>query len=258
MGFSDAIKNIFSDDSRYSYITRVFFSFFAIISAALSVSFTMTDQYPIAFECVVAPLFLIEYIGRIISSKRKLSYLFGFFGILDFVSFLGMPILLVANAIDSSFLTRIFVGISVFRACKVLRFSQEWVVLLEVLKEKFSLIFRFFVGVFFMALIFSVLMYLAEYPNPPFHTLPSSLYWSFITLSTAGFKSILPQTIMGRIIHSFLAVSSLSLIAVPSAIVAVSMSATLAEKKSRRVCRLCGFALHDLDAKYCKKCGWKL
>jgi voltage-gated potassium channel len=109
-----------------------------------------------------------------------------------------------------------------------------------------------------IVLIFGALMYVVEGDENGFTNIPVSIYWAVVTLSTVGFGDIVPQTVVGRVIASILMLMGYAIIAVPTGIVTVELSAATRTASNTQSCPSCGASDHDNDARHCKHCGAKL
>ncbi len=104
-------------------------------------------------------------------------------------------------------------------------------------------------------------MYLVEgASNPQYDSIPRSIYWAIVTLTTVEYGDISPQTVPGQFIASIIMILGYSVIAVPTGIVSVEIgkadtNAGGADEVSNVSCKSCGQEDHAIDAKFCKHCG---
>ena len=98
-------------------------------------------------------------------------------------------------------------------------------------------------------------MYLVEGEENGFTSIPQSIYWAIVTITTVGYGDIFPQTTIGRIIASFIMIIGYSFIAIPTGIFTVEFAHVFRGKTSTQVCISCNAEGHDTDAKFCKYCG---
>jgi len=116
----------------------------------------------------------------------------------------------------------------------------------------------FLVGVMAMVIVMGTLMYLIEGEANGFTSIPRSIYWAIVTLTTVGYGDIAPQTFLGQALASVVMITGYAIIAVPTGIVTAELARVSREQKILRKCLSCGTADHDENAVYCKMCGDKL
>jgi voltage-gated potassium channel len=213
-------------------------------------------------EWVVTILFTIEYILRILCIKRPRKYIFSFFGIIDFLS--TIPKYLSFFVVGSQYITafRALRLLRVFRILKLVRFVGESNNLLRALNASRTKIFVFVFFVMIISVLLGTVMYLVEGPQHGFNSIPISIYWTIVTLTTVGYGDISPQTGLGQVIATLIMIIGYGIIAVPTGIVSAQYVATKKSDRDTfdegRSCRNCGAEVHRKDSDYCRKCGEKL
>ncbi len=212
-------------------------------------------------EWVVTILFSIEYILRIICIKRPKSYIFSFFGIIDFLS--TVPKYLSYLFVGSQYLTafRALRLLRVFRILKLVRFVGESNNLVRSLKASRTKIFVFVFFVLVVSVLLGTLMYLIEGPEHGFNSIPHSVYWTIVTLTTVGYGDISPETPLGQFIATFIMIIGYGIIAVPTGIVSAEYASSKNKDKDfdeGRSCPSCSAEIYRSDAHYCRKCGFDL
>ncbi|MBD0776530.1 ion transporter [Maribacter sp. ANRC-HE7] len=212
-------------------------------------------------EWVVTILFTIEYILRLVSIKRPSKYIFSFFGIIDLLS--TVPKYLTFFILQSQFLTafRALRLLRVFRILKLVRFVGESNNLARALKASKTKIFVFVFFVLIVSVLLGTIMYLVEGPTHGFTSIPHSIYWTIVTLTTVGYGDISPQTPLGQFIATLIMIIGYGVIAVPTGIVSAEYSTyskNQRENDDGRSCPNCGAEIKRSDAEYCRKCGYKL
>ncbi|MEO0526188.1 MAG: ion transporter [Bacteroidota bacterium] len=212
-------------------------------------------------EWVVTILFSIEYILRIICIKKPSKYIFSFFGIVDFLS--TIPKYLSFFLIGSQFLTafRALRLLRVFRILKLVRFVGESNNLVRALRASRTkiLVFVFFLVV--ISVLLGTTMYLIEGPEHGFNSIPHSVYWTIVTLTTVGYGDISPETALGQIIATLIMIIGYGIIAVPTGIVSAEYASSNKKPIKQdigRSCTDCGTEILRADAQYCRKCGHNL
>ena len=207
-------------------------------------------------EWIITVLFSIEYALRIIVVKKPLKYITSFFGIIDLLSIL--PQYLSFFFINGSSLAalRALRLLRVFRILKLTRFIGESNFLWRSLKASRAKIGVFLFTVFILSIIFGTIMYLIEGEENGFSSIPESIYWTIVTLTTVGYGDIFPGTAIGKFIASIIMIMGYGIIAVPTGIV----SAEMAQKRRRpdtntQSCPNCAESAHKDNAKFCHSCG---
>lgn len=198
-------------------------------------------------------VFSIEYILRIISTKRPSKYIFSFYGIIDLLAILPTYLSLVLVGSQYLIVIRMLRLLRVFRVLKLARYVGASAVLAIALKNSRHKIVVFLEVVLTLVVIMGSLMYLIEGQENGFRSIPQSIYWAIVTLTTVGYGDIAPQTVLGQTLASVIMIIGYAIIAVPTGIISVEMAK--AGKSNTRVCTNCNFDSHDDDAKFCKNCG---
>ena len=199
-------------------------------------------------------LFSVEYILRIISTKKPLGYIFSFYGIIDVLAILPTYLSLVIAGSQYLLVIRILRLLRVFRILKLTHMIRQATILKRALIASRGKIAVFLFAVLTLIVIIGAVMYVIEGPENGFTSIPFSMYWAIVTMTTVGYGDISPQTTIGQIFASFVMIMGYAIIAVPTGIVSVEIAA-VTKKSSAQVCSGCFKEGHDLDAKYCKYCG---
>lgn len=204
-------------------------------------------------------LFTLEYILRLISAKKAVEYARSFYGIVDLVSIMPTYVSIFLPGSYTLFFIRSLRLLRIFRILKLTYFLKEAAGLMMALKASVRKITVFLSFVLVFVVILGSLMYLIEGENNGFTSIPQSIYWAIVTMTTVGYGDIAPQTALGKLIASVIMLLGYGIIAVPTGIVTVDLSkASFSAPASRKYCDLCGFSEYDQDAKYCKYCGSSL
>ncbi|MBP9104151.1 MAG: ion transporter [Chitinophagaceae bacterium] len=213
-------------------------------------------------EWLFTILFTIEYILRLISVTKPKLYALSFYGIVDLLAILPTYISLIYAGGHFLVVIRLLRILRVFRVLKLMQYVSESKVLAQALKASRRKITIFIFVVLTLVTILGSLMYLIEGEENGFTSIPKSIYWAIVTLTTVGYGDITPQTMVGQFVSVIIMLLGYGIIAVPTGIVTVEMSNTLKSKNKGkegiRACRGCGKDTHDEDAKYCKYCGKEL
>lgn len=208
-------------------------------------------------EWLFTALFTIEYFLRIYSVKRPLKYIFSFYGIVDLLSILPTFFGLLFTPSHSLRVIRILRLLRVFRVLKLFSFTSQAQQLLVALKASRQKIIVFLLSVVVLVLVLGTLMYLIESPDDGFTSIPRSIYWAIVTLTTVGYGDITPQTVLGQSLASLIMIIGYAIIAVPTGIVTAELVRSN-NKTNTQACPACSKYGHDDDAKHCKYCGEQL
>ena len=215
-------------------------------------------------EWIVTILFTIEYVLRIICIKRPKQYIFSFFGIIDFLSTIPKYLSFFVGGSQYMSAFRALRLLRVFRILKLVRFIGESNNLVRAMKASRTKIFVFVFFVLIVSVLLGTIMYLVEGPEHGFNSIPHSVYWTIVTLTTVGYGDISPQTGLGQFIATFIMIIGYGIIAVPTGIVSaeyVTETRKLKKNKKRKnekTCAECGSVILQPDALYCRVCGFRL
>ncbi len=210
-------------------------------------------------EWLITILFTVEYIARLYAVPRKEKYIFSFFGIIDLLSILPSYIALLFAGAQSLMVIRSIRLLRIFRILKLPRYIGEGQNLALALKASRHKITVFLLTVITTVTIMGAIMYMVEGPEHGFTSIPRSIYWSIVTMTTVGYGDIAPQTDFGQFLASLLMILGYGVIAVPTGIVSAEMiSLKNREKITTQVCPNCFKEGHDPDAIFCKYCAGEL
>ena len=211
-------------------------------------------------EWVITILFTIEYILRIVSVKQPKNYIFSFYGIIDFLSTIPKYLSLFFGGAHALVALRALRLLRVFRILKLVRFVGATNNLQRALKESRYKIFVFISAVIVICVIIGTIMYLIEGDESGFTSIPKSIYWAIVTLTTVGYGDIAPQTGFGQFIASMVMILGYGIIAIPTGIVTAEFSkqSSFNIHTNTKSCPNCSLEMHKDDAKYCFDCGYKL
>ena len=241
------------------------FDIILIITIIFSVIAVMLDSIPAVnkqygellylVEWIFTGLFTIEYLLRLISVGKPLKYALSFYGIVDFLSIVPTYFSILYPGSQYLLVIRILRVLRVFRVLKIVQYLTEAKLLKEALIASRRKIFVFIFVVFTVVIIVGSMMYLIEGEKSGFTSIPRSIYWSIVTLTTVGYGDLAPQTAVGQALASLIMILGYGLIAVPTGIVSVEISKIDSKNFSTQSCPECSAEGHDYDAEYCKYCG---
>jgi voltage-gated potassium channel len=203
-------------------------------------------------------LFTIEYVLRLICVNRSIRYARSFFGIVDLLAILPTYISLLIAGSQYLLVIRILRLLRVFRIFKLTHFIKQADVLKRALAASRLKITVFLFAVLSIVVIIGALMYVIEGPEHGFINIPTSIYWTIVTLTTVGYGDISPQTPVGQFLASIVMLTGYAIIAVPTGIVSVEIAEATRRSAQLRVCPNCLREGHDIDAIHCKYCGHEL
>lgn len=210
-------------------------------------------------EWGITILFTIEYFARIISIKKPSSYIFSFYGIIDFLSTIPKYLAIFFVGANALLALRALRLLRVFRVLKLTPFIGESENLMKALKSSRAKISVFLLAVLSLAIILGTLMYLIEgNQDSGFDNIPHSVYWAIVTLTTVGYGDIAPVTAVGQFIASIIMILGYGIIAIPTGIVSVEYSMRKKAHLSTQACPHCNATDHHDSAEYCYECGEKL
>lgn len=221
---------------------------------------TKYDPQLRALDWIITILFTIEYVLRIVATGRPRNYIFSFYGIIDLLSLLPTYIALFVVGIQALSVIRAIRLLRVFRVLKLVQFVGEGSSLLKAIKSSAKKIIVFLLFVLTVCMILGTLMYLIEGKEAGFTSIPISIYWCIVTLTTVGYGDIAPQTPLGQMLASLIMIIGYGVIAVPTGIVGAQIIKGDVKKEnfSTQACPECSREGHEADAVHCKFCGAEL
>ncbi|SFS35260.1 ion transporter [Lutibacter maritimus] len=209
-------------------------------------------------EWIITILFTIEYVLRIFTIKKPSSYIFSFYGIIDLLATIPKYISLIFVGTHALIALRALRLLRVFRILKLARYLGASKILTTALKASRIKIIVFLLTVLVLTIILGTIMYLVEGPRNGFTSIPYSMYWSIVTLTTVGYGDISPQTPLGQFIASIVMILGYGIIAVPTGIVSSEMAKIDNVPKNTQHCANCGSDKHLDNSSFCSNCGEKL
>ena len=207
-------------------------------------------------EWIITIIFTGEYLLRIICINNPSKYIFSTYGIIDFVSTVPKYISLFFVGTQSLLALRALRLLRVFRILKLTRFVGESNSLVKALARSKTKILVFMFGVVILCIIFGTIMFIVEDDESGFTSIPRSIYWSIVTLTTVGYGDIAPESALGQFIASVLMVLGYGIIAVPTGIVSAELTSQAFKiDHNTQACPNCMTTQHKDEAKYCHQCG---
>lgn len=212
-------------------------------------------------EWIFTLIFTAEYVVRLAVVRKKRKYALSFFGIVDLLSILPTYVAIFLVGSQYFMVIRILRLLRMFRVLKMAHHFGQSNLLLNALRASWPKISVFLFFILTLVSIEGTLMYLVEgEKNPGFSSIPQSIYWAIVTVTTVGYGDVSPITVVGKILSSIIMLSGFAIIAVPAGIVTSEIGKGFVKTLTmdRRKCRQCGWVGHDPAAKYCKHCGCAL
>ncbi len=240
-----------------------------IVASVIVVSLETVESLNIRFgtlflwlEWIFTIFFTIEYVLRIYAVRNPSKYIFSFYGIVDLLAILPLYLSLFFVASKHFIIIRVMRLLRVFRIFKLGSFLQHGNVIVNSLKASRAKITVFMYFVLLAVIVFGAVMYMVEgVSNDGFDSIPRSIYWAIVTLTTVGYGDISPITPLGQFIAACIMILGYAVIAVPTGIISAEMVSSISKDKkkiSTQACRFCGHEGHDYDAVHCKYCGEKI
>jgi len=248
------------------------FDILLLVAILASVTVIMLDSIPslhttsgIMFwriELFFTLLFTAEYATRIWCSSNRAAYMRSMFGIVDLLSILPTYLAFFVPEAAPLLIVRLLRVLRIFRILRLLELLTEFTNIIDVMKRSAKSIFVFFSLVIIVTIIFGCLIYVLEGPEHGFTSIPLSIYWAIVTITTVGYGDVVPQTVAGRAISAMGMLTGYAIIAVPSAIMTTKLWQDIMERQEGLElhwnCPQCAQGGHAKDADYCKHCGSSL
>lgn len=244
------------------------FDVLLIISILLSVAVVLLDSvksinrvYGDVFyilEWFFTILFTIEYALRLICIGKPLRYAGSFYGIVDLLAILPTYLSIIFPGGHYLTVIRILRVLRIFRVLKLVQYLGQARLLMRALRDSRQKILVFLVTVVLLMVILGSMMYMIEGEQNGFTSIPRSIYWAIVTLTTVGYGDLSPITPLGQTLAAVIMILGYSIIAVPMGIVSVGLVKVSDKPVSTQACPQCSAEGHDADAVYCKYCGARL
>lgn len=242
--------------------------FFLIGISVLSIMLETVPRFSAGYsevfmtiELVTTILFTLEYFLRIWSSPRPLGYVGSFYGMVDLIATAPLYIsLLLPGGTYGIAIIRSLRLLRVFRVLKLSRFLVEGNMLWQSIVRSSRKISVFLFTVLLLCVIMGTFMYVIEGPENGFTSIPISIYWAIVTLTTVGYGDIAPHTVLGQFVASAIMILGYAIIAVPTGIVTVDLTrpTTPETNATPSTCENCSETSFNINALFCSNCGTKL
>lgn len=250
---------IFGTDTKGGRLFDLILLVFILIAVLLvmleSVS-VWREQYLEEFhmlELGLTLLFTIEYLVRIYVSKQPWRYIFSFWGVVDLLSILPTYLALFTVGYQSVRIIRALRLLRIFRILQLHRFTSESQALYHSLKASYYRIMVFLFFVFMMTVVSGTIMYVVENGQNGFESIPASIYWAIVTITTVGFGDITPGTDIGKFLASAMMILGYAIIAVPTGLISIELAKQDPKKVNCKNAE-CKNVLASTD-NFCPNCG---
>ena len=239
-------------------IGAIVFSLVLVMLDSVSSIHAEYEDFFFYAELVVTLLFTLEYILRIICTNKPLKYMLSFYGIIDLLSTLPLYLSFIMVGNYHLVTLRALRLLRIFRILKIAQYVGASNRLLSALRSSLPKILIFLYSMIIVSFIVGTFMYFIEGPESGFTSIPRSIYWTIVTLTTVGYGDIHPITPLGQFVASLLMIFGYGIIAVPTGIVGAEFAATAKTKTNTQNCFNCGENHHTDHAKICHQCGYTL
>jgi len=232
----------------------------SVLAVLLDSVASLHDRYGTflyAVEWFFTVLFTVEYAARLWCIQQPLRYAKSFYGVVDLLGILPTYLSLLVADTQYLLVIRILRVLRVFRVLRMVRYVGEAELLTQALIASRRKITVFISTVFALVIIFGSLMYLIEGDEYGFSSIPRSIYWAVITLTTVGYGDLTPHTPLGQALATVVMIMGYGIIAVPTGIVTMELNEAhrRASTANTRTCPSCAVEGHLREATYCWRCG---
>ena len=213
----------------------------------------------LGLEWAFTIVFTVEYILRLISIQRPLRFVLSPLGLIDLLSILPSYLSVFIPGAQSLLVLRALRLLRIFRIFRLAHFLTEAEYLTTAIRNSARKIAIFMMAVLALVIILGSVMYLVEGAEAGFTSIPESIYWGIVTVTTVGYGDIAPLTPLGKAIASIMMLIGYGIIAVPTGLITSELTASIHQRgHSAETCPACGREGHDADARFCKRCGARL
>ena len=236
-------------------ITTILLSVFVVLVDSVS---DVHREYGLIlnyFEWIFTILFTIEYSLRVYCIRRVSSYVFSLYGIIDFLALIPTYLAIFLPGANVFSVIRVLRVLRIFRILKLVQFMGEADLLIKAMKSSRRKILVFLFFVINLVIILGSIMYLVEGESSGFDSIPRSIYWAIVTLTTVGYGDISPMTNLGQFIAAAIMIMGYVIIAIPTGIVATEMR--FKNRRRKKICIVCNHEKQEFNAKFCNNCGAK-
>lgn len=231
----------------------------SVITVMLESIHELNDHYAPLFnvlEWIFTAIFSVEYIARVWAAPDRKKYIFSFWGFIDFISLIPTYFILIMTSHHQLLVIR---ALRLLRALRILNFTRQGLdtrILYETLRASSHKITVFMTFVMTIVIIMGASMYVVEGGRNGFSSIPMSIYWAVVTVTTVGYGDIVPQTAVGKLLSSIMMLMGYAVLAFLSGIFTVELTKTVRKEEEIR-CKSCGEEIPE-DSAFCNRCGAKV
>lgn len=215
-------------------------------------------------EWIFTGLFTLEYLVRVWVVDKKSGYVFSFFGVIDLLSVLPSYLSLFVPGYNIFLIIRAVRLLRIFRVFQLTAYLKDSAIMGKAMLASVRKIIIFLTIMVVIVMILGALIYIVEGPEHGFTSIPRSIYWAVVTITTVGYGDLTPSTPLGSVIATIVMLLGYAIIAVPTGIVSAEMmrkaNVSHEPEEGERVneCPKCGLDIYDKSANFCRNCGTSL
>lgn len=241
-------------------IGLIIMSVVAVMLDSVAVYRLAYGDWLLAAEWIFTILFTLEYVVRLYCTPQPLRYARSFYGIVDLLAIIPTYLSVLMPGAQYLLVVRLLRVLRVFRVLKIVQYMGEAEMLIEALRNSRRKISVFIFAVLTLIVVFGSIMYMVEGAKHGFTSIPRSIYWTIVTITTVGYGDISPETPVGQFLASIIMMVGYAIIAVPTSIVSVEMAHAARGQKPvlPEQCPECHGSVDDVNARFCKYCGERL
>lgn len=234
----------------------ILLSTFIIMMESVEIYDAKLHNIFIIIEVIITVFFTFEYALRIITLRNKKEYVFSFFGIIDFLAILPFYLSLFFPITKYFLILRMLRMLRIFRILNLMDFMNDGYFIVRAMKNSSRKIYIFLLFLMIFSVIIGSMMFMVEGHREGFESIPQSIYWAVVTVTTVGYGDVSPGTPLGKFLSVLLMLAGYSIIAVPTGIVTAEMRNK--RQNLEKVCHRCGNEDIDDNARFCKICGERI
>lgn len=221
---------------------------------------TIYHYYFSSLEWILTIIFTIEYLLRIMTTPHSKKYAFSMMGMIDLLAIVPSYLSLFITSSHSLIFVRVIRLMRVFRILKLRRHIKAAESLELAIQASLPKITVFFGSLIILILCLGTIMYLIEGEENGFTSIPKSIYWAVVTITTVGYGDLVPKTSLGQTLSAFIMILGYSIIAVPTGIISAELAQSTMKKTepSETICDNCSKKSHEIRSRYCYHCGFSL
>ncbi len=209
----------------------------------------------VGMEWGLTILFTIEYLLRLYSVERPWRYARSFFGVVDLLAIIPTYLSVFLPGAQGLLVIRILRLLRIFRVFKLVGYLNESRMMMAALRSSGRKISIFLFTIMTVVVILGATMYVVEGPEHGYTSIPTSIYWSIVTITTVGYGDIVPGTVPGKLVATIIMLLGYGVIAVPTGIVTAEFTRVARGEVTNTACPSCGAEGHQFDAVHCRRCG---